>query len=280
MRNINKVIVLVLILVTLFNIRVYAHGGNITGWNNKNSTEITEYNGNYYGYHKQNKVRHYHQVEWNEEEQKWQIIKTAVYYDEHFNIINTINNSNTTKIEVKYSKSVDGDTAKFELDGKEITVRFLGIDTPETVHPTKGEEPYGKEASNYTKGKLENAHKIEIEYDENASETDKYERPLVWVWVDDTLLQEELISNGLARTYMLQDNYKYAWMLQENEEKAKEEKVGIWSEEAKTQENVIVENIESEDNTTGFAGLIVIVISLIVAILFGKIKQKNKRDKK
>ena len=280
MRNINKVIVLVLILVTLFNIRVYAHGGNITGWNNKNSTEITEYNGKYYGYHKQNKVRHYHQVEWNEEEQKWQIIKTAVYYDEHFNIINTINNSNTTKIEVKYSKSVDGDTAKFELDGKEITVRFLGIDTPETVHPTKGEEPYGKEASNYTKGKLENAHKIQIEYDENASETDKYERPLVWVWVDDTLLQEELISNGLARTYMLQDNYKYAWMLQENEEKAKEEKVGIWSEEAKTQENVIVENIESEDNTTGFAGLIVIVISLIVAILFGKIKQKNKRDKK
>ena len=280
MRNINKVIVLVLILVTLFNIRVYAHGGNITGWNNKNSTKITEYNGKYYGYHKQNKVRHYHQVEWNEEEQKWQIIKTAVYYDEHFNIINTINNSNTTKIEVKYSKSVDGDTAKFELDGKEITVRFLGIDTPETVHPTKGEEPYGKEASNYTKGKLENAHKIEIEYDENASETDKYERPLVWVWVDDTLLQEELISNGLARTYMLQDNYKYAWILQENEEKAQEEKVGIWSEEAKTQENVIVENIESEDNTTGFAGLIVIVISLIVAILFGKIKQKNKRDKK
>lgn len=280
MRNINKVIVLVLILVTLFNIRVYAHGGNITGWNNKNSTEITEYNGKYYGYHKQNKVRHYHQVEWNEEEQKWQIIKTAVYYDEHFNIINTINDSNTTKIEVKYSKSVDGDTAKFELDGKEITVRFLGIDTPETVHPTKGDEPYGKEASNYTKEKLENAHKIEIEYDENASETDKYERPLVWVWVDDTLLQEELISNGLARTYMLQDNYKYAWMLQENEEKAKEEKVGIWSEEAKTQENVIVENIESEDNTNGFAGLIVIVISLIVAILFGKIKQKNKRDKK
>ena len=279
MRNINKVIILVLILVTLFNIRVYAHGGNITGWNNKNSTEITEYNGKYYGYHKQNKVRHYHQVEWNEEEQKWKILKTAVYYDENFNIINTIDNSNTTKIEVKYSKSVDGYTAKFELDGKEITVRFLGIDTPETVHPTKGEEPYGKEASNYTKGKLENAHKIEIEYDENASETDKYERPLVWVWVDDTLLQEELISNGLARTYMLQDNYKYAWILQENEEKAQEEKVGIWSEEAKTQENVIVEGIESGDNIRVFGGLIIIVISLILAILFAKIKQKNKKEK-
>lgn len=280
MRKINKVIILVLILVTLFNMQVYAHGGNITGWNKKNSTEITEYNGKYYGYHKQNDVRHYHQVEWNEEEQKWQIIKSAVYYDENFNIINTIDDTNTTKIEVKYSESVDGDTAKFKIDGEEITVRFLGIDTPETVHPTKGEEPYGKEASNYTKQKLENADKIEIEYDENASEKDKYERALVWVWVDDTLLQEELISKGLAKTYMLQDNYKYAWILQENEEKAQEQKVRIWGEDAEIQENVIVEGIESEDNISGFEGLIVIIISLIVAILFGKIKQKSKKENK
>ena len=78
---------------------------------------------------------------------------------------------------------------------------------------------------------------------------------------------------------MLQDNYKYAWILQENEEKAQEEKVGIWSEEAKTQENVIVEGIESGDNIRVFGGLIIIVISLILAILFGKIKQKNKKEK-
>ena len=118
MKKINKVIIIVLILATFFNIRVYAHGGNITGWNKKDSTEITEYNGKYYGYHKQNKVKHYHQVEWNEEEQKWQIIKSAVYYDENFNIINTIDDSNNTKIEVKYSESVDGDTAKFMIDGE------------------------------------------------------------------------------------------------------------------------------------------------------------------
>lgn len=57
MKKINKVIILVLILITLFNIPVYAHGGNITGWNKKDSSEITEYNGKYYGYHKQNKVK-------------------------------------------------------------------------------------------------------------------------------------------------------------------------------------------------------------------------------
>ena len=277
MKKTNKIIIFILILVSLFNTQAYAHGGNITGWNKKDSTEITEHDGKYYGYHKQNKVKHYHQVEWDEEEKKWQIIKSAVCYDENFNIINAIDDSNASKIEVKYSKSVDGDTAKFELNGEEITVRFLGIDTPETIHPTKGEEPFGKEASNYTKQKLENADKIEIEYDQNASKTDKYERALVWVWVDDTLIQEELIKNGLARTYMLQDNYKYAWILQEDEEKAKEEKVGIWSEENKTQENIPAEKIESEDNASNFVRLLSIIITLIVAILFGKIKQKRKK---
>lgn len=79
---------------------------------------------------------------------------------------------------------------------------------------------------------------------------------------------------------MLQDNYKYAWILQENEEKAQEEKVGIWSEDAKIQENVIAESIETGDNTSNFGGLIIILISLIVAILFGKIKQKSKKEKK
>ena len=76
---------------------------------------------------------------------------------------------------------------------------------------------------------------------------------------------------------MLQDNYKYAWILQEDEEKAKEEKVGIWSEENKTQENIPAEKIESEDNASNFVRLLSIIITLIVAILFGKIKQKRKK---
>lgn len=277
MKKVNKIIIVILVLVIICNIKVFAHGGNITGWNKKDSTEITEYNGKYYGYHKQNGEEHYHQVEWNEEEQKWEIIKNAVYYDESFNIINTIDDSSQEKIEVKYSESVDGDTAKFELDGEIITVRFLGIDTPETVHPTIKIQPYGKEASDYTKERIKNANKIELEFEE-SSQKDQHERYLAWIWIDDDLLQEELISKGLAKTYMLQDNYKYAWILQESQEKAQEQKVGIWSEETEIQENVIDENIEIEDNITAFEGLIIIVISLIVAILFGKLK-KNKDTK-
>ena len=184
---------------------------------------------------------------------------------------------------MKYVESVDGDTAKFELNGEKITVRFLGIDTPETVHPTKGEEFYGKEASNFTKEILENAKKIEIEYDSNSSKKDKYERHLTWIWVDGILLQEKLIKNGLAATYMLQYNYKYAWILQEYEEKAKEEKIGIWSDKVKNnngeQENIdnqANENNENKQNTYYmFIGVTVIILGLVVVIL----EKYNKKKK-
>ena len=78
--------------------------------------------------------------------------------------------------EVTLSKCVDGDTAKFIINNKEETVRFLAVDTPETKHSTKGEEPYGKEASDYTCNRLKEVNKIELEYDDNSTKTDKYNR--------------------------------------------------------------------------------------------------------
>ena len=60
-------------------------------------------------------------------------------------------------INVSLYQCVDGDTAKFKYKNDVITARFLGIDTPETHHPTKGEEPWGKEASNYTCKSLTNS---------------------------------------------------------------------------------------------------------------------------
>ena len=277
MKKISRILIFILVLIMLLDAEVIAHGGNITGWKDKNSLEITQYNGKYYGYHNKDGVRHYHQVQWNEEKQKWEIVKTAVCYDENFNIINNTSNLSNERIEVTYSESVDGDTAKFKLKEETIIVRFLGIDTPETVHPSLGEQPYGKEASNYTKEKLQNANKIELEYDSNSAKTDKYGRHLAWIWVDDSLLQEELIREGLAQTYILQDNYTYAWILQEKQEEAKEEKVGIWSEEVEKQENVIIKTMKNEHDTSSFMGLVIIIISLIVAILFERMRKNNKK---
>ena len=137
-------------------------------------------------------------------------------------------------ITVKFSECVDGDTAKFIYKKEEITARFLAIDTPETNHPTKGVEKYGKEASEYTCNKLKDADKIILEFDENSDELDKYGRYLVWVFIDDKLLQKELIENGLASVAYLYDDYKYTNILEEAEQIAEDKKIGIWSNQKKS----------------------------------------------
>ena len=60
-------------------------------------------------------------------------------------------------------------------------------------------------------------------------------------------------------------------------EEAKEEKVGIWSEEVEKQENVIIETMKNEHDTSSFIGLVIIIISLIVAILFERLRKNNKK---
>lgn len=140
---------------------------------------------------------------------------------------------------VKLVKCVDGDTARFEVDGEEKRVRFLAVDTPESVHPKKKVEKYGKEASNYTCSRLTNAKKIILEYDDNSTKTDKYDRQLAWVFVDDELLQKDLVEKGYAKVAYLYGKYKYTDILKEEELKAKAKKVKIWADQ--------VENVKEKD---------------------------------
>jgi micrococcal nuclease len=184
-------------------------------------------------------------------------------------------------VEVKFSKCVDGDTAKFILNKKEITARFLAVDTPETKHPTKGVEPFGKDASNYTCAKLTNAKKIVLEYDDGSDKTDKYSRHLVWVFVDGKLLQEKILAKGLAEVAYLYGDYKYTEDLQKVEAKAKEKKLNIWSGEIpedftevkKTDtEKKEVTKEELEERT--WIDYVIIILAAIIVLL------KNYKSKK
>ncbi len=282
MKKLKNVIITIVLIMCINNVSL-AHDGNIMGWKDKNSKNITEYNGQYYGYHKENGVIHYHQVKWNEENQKWQIIAPAIYYDENFNKLEKDTATETNKIKVELVATVDGDTAKFKINEEQITVRFLGINTKETVDPKRGEEAWGKEASDFTKEKLGKATKIELEFDDIADEKDKYDRYLAWIWVDDELLQNLLVENGLAENYMLQNNYKYAGMLQESEEIAKNNKFGIWSEETKDiqnneNENKIIENnqINTQNNNLLYT---MIGISIILIVSIFNIAHNRKKRK-
>lgn len=172
---------------------------------------------------------------------------------------------------VTLSKCVDGDTAWFYLNDEEIKTRFLAIDTPES---TNKKEPYGDEASKFTCDTLTNAKKIEIEYDENSDKLDKYDRHLIWVWVDDTLLQANLLKEGLAEIKYLYGDYKYTEMLDKIEEEAKKEKVNIWNEEIKG--TPVANNKESIDvNPENQNTYIIVGIILLILLSFTK---KGRRE--
>lgn len=139
----------------------------------------------------------------------------------------SIPNINAKKEVVTLSKCVDGDTAWFIKNEEKIKARFLALDTPESTNKI---EEYGKEASRYTCKLLTNADSIEIEYDSNSDKLDKYDRHLVWIFVDGDLLQEKIIENGLGEVAYLYGDYKYTNTLKIVEDDAKAKKLGIWSE--------------------------------------------------
>lgn len=142
--------------------------------------------------------------------------------------IKTVTSTSSDKEVVELVKCVDGDTATFKINNKNKKVRFLGIDTPESVHPYKEVEEYGKDASEYTCNILKNANTIELSYENNLSKTDKYGRILAWVWADNELVQKKLISIGYAGVKYVYAKYSLLEELYETQNKAKEQKLGLW----------------------------------------------------
>lgn len=164
---------------------------------------------------------------------------------------------------VTLNKCVDGDTAWFNINGKKIKARFLAIDTPESTNKI---EPYGKKASEFTCNLLKSAKKIEIEYDENSDKFDKYDRHLVWVFVDDELLQNIIVKEGYADVKYLYGDYKYTDILKKSLIEAKANNLNMW----KSEENNITNNIYI------ISGVILLIIILYI---FNK-SFRNKINKK
>ncbi|MFS7397910.1 thermonuclease family protein [Carnobacterium maltaromaticum] len=133
------------------------------------------------------------------------------------------------RIEVAFAKHIDGDTARFSLNGYEFKTRFLLVDTPETVKKGVSPQKFGKEASELTNKLLSDAAVIEIQFD-NGDRTDRYQRALCYVYVDGELIQNILVLEGLARVaYVYSPNDSFISEIEENEQSAKDTKLGIWS---------------------------------------------------
>lgn len=126
-------------------------------------------------------------------------------------------------------KFVDGDTFWVD-DGSEkgLKIRLIGVNTPETVHPRKPVEYYGKEASNYVKNRL-TGKKVRLEFD--VDRVDRYGRTLAYVFLKDgTFLNADLIKKGYGQVMTVPPNVKYSEKFLELERKARENNIGLWKE--------------------------------------------------
>lgn len=127
------------------------------------------------------------------------------------------------------TRVIDGDTIEINND---LKIRLIGVDTPETVHPTEPVECFGLEASDITKSKLFN-QTVTLESDETQGDTDKYDRLLRYVILSDgTNFNEWLIENGYGHEYTYSTPYKYQAEFKTAEQTAITASAGLWAENA------------------------------------------------
>jgi micrococcal nuclease len=123
------------------------------------------------------------------------------------------------------SSVTDGDTIEVQTRGRTLDVRLLGVDTPETVHPTVPDECFGDRASRFTHRQLD-GRRIKLEFDEERE--DRYGRTLAYVWLGKRLFNVTLVRRGFATVLIYQPNDRYATRLHRAEQVARQRGRGLW----------------------------------------------------
>jgi micrococcal nuclease len=125
---------------------------------------------------------------------------------------------------VSVVKVVDGDTIEIEGGAR---VRYLGVNTPETVHPTKPVECFGHEASNYNKQLLAGGF---VRLTKDITNTDKYGRLLRYIYLPDgTFVNLQLVANGYAYADTYPPDVAHAKEFVAAQQKARQSRLGLWA---------------------------------------------------
>lgn len=143
----------------------------------------------------------------------------------------------TLSYDALITKCADGDTCTAVTNGVEETIRMIGIDTPESVHPSKPVECYSLEASNYTKQELVGKMVI-LEDDKTQESTDKYGRSLRYIYYNKVckingdcqadFFNLNVIKKGYGKEYTYSKAYKYQAAFKDAQEQAKNSSAGLW----------------------------------------------------
>jgi micrococcal nuclease len=120
---------------------------------------------------------------------------------------------------------IDGDTILVSLDGREERVRYIGVDTPETVAPDRPVGCFGAEASEANR-QLVAEKTVELERD--ISERDRFGRLLRYVYVDGIFVNAELVRRGYATAVTFPPDVRESTRFRDLERRAREAGQGLW----------------------------------------------------
>ena len=170
------------------------------------------------------------------------------HYHKGPNALESLELRRNTIYKAKVERVVDGDTMIVSFvfdDGSKYLkerVRFLGVDTPETVHPNKPVQYNGKEASDFTKSQLTDKT-VWLQTDVNPK--DRYDRMLAYVWLKEPTAKDlddeasirknmynaRLLLDGYAQLMTIQPNSRYANLFVHFQREARQENKGLWGKE-------------------------------------------------
>jgi micrococcal nuclease len=120
---------------------------------------------------------------------------------------------------------VDGDTVHVRIGDRVEKVRYIGVNTPEIHHPTKGEEPGGR-AAHAVNRHLVDGKRVRLELDVQAR--DRYGRLLAYVWLGETMINAELVRLGYAQVMTVPPNVRHQALFLKLQRDARETGRGLW----------------------------------------------------
>jgi len=122
-------------------------------------------------------------------------------------------------------RGVDGDTIVVRVDGEEEDVRFIGVDTPESVKPDTPVQCYALAASHFTDREVK-GRTVRLVFDRERR--DVYGRLLAYVYVGGRFLNAELVRRGYARTLTIPPNDRFAGLFARLAREASADGRGLW----------------------------------------------------
>jgi len=153
----------------------------------------------------------------------------AAGFADRLDLLDRLGGSPAQQSVARVERVVDGDTIRVRIGGREETVRYIGVDTPETKKPGAPVQCFGQRASAENERLVEGAR---VRLVTDAEPRDRYGRLLAYVFdaQDGVFVNERLLRGGFARTLTIAPNDRHEARFRLAEARARASGTGLWGQ--------------------------------------------------